>query len=214
MVSSPDDLESGMTTHRIEALTDGIFAIAMTLLVLNLALPEPGQAVEHTGLHNVLVGQTDKFINYALSFVLLAIFWVAHHQQFHFIKRTDGRHLSINIFFLMFVALIPFSTSLVGDYSDEPLAEVFFGSNIFILGTLLYWNWAYATKGHRLVEPSLDPRNIALGKKRGALTVLVPVLAMGLAFVNPQISSCAYLLIPVLHVVLEHQYRKMTRGPV
>jgi hypothetical protein len=83
--------ELGMTTHRIEALTDGIFAIAMTLLVLNLALPETGNGLTQTvELHKLLIGQTPKFFSYALSFLLLAIYWVLHHRQFHFIKRTEG----------------------------------------------------------------------------------------------------------------------------
>jgi uncharacterized membrane protein len=210
--SSSDASQPGMTTHRIEALADGIFAIAMTLLVLNLALPEAGKGL--TGLHSLLFGQLDNLFCYALSFVLLAIFWIRHHQQFHFIKRTDGKHLWINIFFLMFVALMPFSTSLVGDYSNEPLAEVFFGSNIFMLSMLLLCSWTYATNHHRLVDPSLDAPRIALAKKRGTVTMLVAVLAMGLSFVNPQISSLAYLLIPVFLGVLEHQHRKATRGTV
>ena len=206
--SSSDASQPGMTTHRLEALADGIFAIAMTLMVLNLALPEAGKGL--TELHSLLFGQLDKFFCYALSFVLLAVFWISHHQQFHFIKRTDGKHLWINIFFLMFVALIPFSTSLVGDYSQEPLAEVFFGSNIFMLSMLLLCSWTYATNHHRLVDPSLDAPRIALAKKRGAATMLIAVLAIGLSFINPQISSFAYLLIPVLLGVLKYRQQKTT----
>ena len=206
--SSSDASQPGMTTHRLEALADGIFAIAMTLMVLNLALPEAGKGL--TELHSLLFGQLDKFFCYALSFVLLAVFWISHHQQFHFIKRTDGKHLWINIFFLMFVALIPFSTSLVGDYSNEPLAEVFFGSNIFMLSMLLLCSWLYATNHHRLVDRSLDARRIALVKKRGAATMLIAVLAIGLSFINPQISSFAYLLIPVLLGVLKYRQQKTT----
>ena len=197
-----------MTTHRIEALVDGIFAIAMTLLVLTLTIPAAGKGPIE--VHGLLLGQIDKFFNYALSFILLAIFWIRHNQQFHFIKRTDGKHLWINIFFLMFVALMPFSTSLAGDYSKEPLAEVFFASNILMLGIFLVWNWVYATNHHRLVDSSLDPRRIALGKKRGVVTAPVAVLAMGLAFIDPWISSFVYLLIPILQGVLEYRHRRMT----
>ena len=210
--SSSGALEHGMTTHRLEALSDGIFAIAMTLLVLNLALPEAGKGL--TELHSLLFGQLDKFFSYAVSFILLAILWVRHHEQFHYIKRTDGKHLWINIFLLMFVALIPFSTSLVGDYSQEALAEVFFGFNIFMLAILLLCSWAYATNHHRLVDPSLDPRRIALLKMRGVLTAVVPVLAIGLAFINPDISSYAYLSIPVFLGVSEYRHRKSTGSTV
>jgi uncharacterized membrane protein len=149
-VTKPDDPELGMTTHRIENLADGIYSIAMTLLVLNLALPEVGTDMTlTTELHTLLFGQTHKFFNYALSFILLAIFWGIQHQQFHFIKRTDRTHLWINICSLMFVALIPFSTSLISDYPDETTAKLFFYLNLFVLGILSALNWTYATKNYR-----------------------------------------------------------------
>ena len=179
----------------------------MTLLVLALVLPEPGEGLAE--LERLLLGQMDKFFCYGLSFLLLAIFWVTHHQQSHFIMRTDGRHLWINIFFLMFVALIPFSTSLVGNYPAEPLAEVLFDSNILVLGALLLLNWVYATDNYRLVDRSLDPQRIVLGRKRGRVTVLVAFLAIGLAFINPSISSFAYLLIPVIQGILGYRQRRM-----
>ncbi len=197
--SNSDATESGVTTHRIEALTDGIFAIAMTLLVLTLDIPEAKTELTQTvELYSLLIGQMHKFFNYALSFLLLAIFWVKHHQQFHFIKRTNRKHLWINIVTLMFIALIPFSTSLIGDYNDDRVAEFFFASNLFIIGMLFLWNWVYATKGHRLVDRSLDPQRIALWKKRGAVIPLVSLLAMVLSLTNPQFTFYAYLLIPII----------------
>ena len=195
-----------MRTSRIEALTDGIFAIAMTLLVLNLALPQAGNA----DLVNLLRGQTGIFVNYAMSFVILALFWMGHHRQFHFIKQTDGTLLWINIFALMFVALVPFSTSLIGDYASEQLASFFFASNIFIVGMLSLSNWVYATKGHRLVDHSLTPQRIALLKKRGAVAPLVSAIVMGSSFVDPQMCFYAFLLIPILLGVLAHRYRKIS----
>jgi hypothetical protein len=149
---------------------------------LNLALPEVGtdQAVQ---LHDALFGQAHKFFNYALSFILLALFWNVHHVQFHFIKRTNRTHLWINIFCLMFVVLVPFSTSLTGDYNHEAIAKLFF---------------------------DLDPRRIAIGKRRGAVTPIVALMAMGLSVITPQWSSCVYLLIPVLLAHPQFRYIKST----
>ena len=193
------DPELGMTTRRIESLADGIFSIAMTLLVLNLALPEVGTGLTlTTELHTLLFGQTHKFFNYALSFILLAIFWIIHHQQFHFIKRTDHTHLWINICSLMFVALVPFSTSLTGDYPDETTAKLFFDLNLFILGTLNVLNWTYATNDYRLVDRGLDPRRISAENRRDAIIPVVALLAMVLSFITPLWSSCVYLLVPVM----------------
>ena len=78
-------LSLGLTTQRIETLTDGVFAIAMTLLVLTLDLPRVGAHLSNAGLWNLLNSQMDKFHNYVLSFILLAVFWLVHHQQFHYI---------------------------------------------------------------------------------------------------------------------------------
>ncbi|MBC8276260.1 MAG: DUF1211 domain-containing protein, partial [Chloroflexi bacterium] len=128
-----------LTTRRIEALADGIFAIAMTLLVLTLTLPDMAQT--KLSLSQLLADQWPKFFNYALSFVLLAIFWIVHHQQFHVIRRTDRGHVWINIGILMFVALMPFSTDVVGSYGNETLAELLFSANLMILGLLFLLNW-------------------------------------------------------------------------
>ena len=185
----------GLTTKRIETLTDGIFAIAMTLLVLSINLPEVGAEV---GLHQLLFSQWYKFVNYAVSFMLLSVFWVVHHQQFCFIKRTDRHHLWISILVLMFIAMIPFSASLIGDYSNDSLAKIFFAGNLFIIGMLFYVNWAYATHKHRLVEKDLDIDRIEVGKRRSLVTPAVALAAAGLSLLHPSWSFYAYLSIPVI----------------
>lgn len=209
-MTSQDADVPGMTTDRIENLTDGIFAVAMTLLVLNLKLPQGGVEEVEADLLGLITGQSHVFSNYAMSFLLAAVFWITQHQQSHIIKRTDRNHIWLNILILMFVSLIPFSTSLINDYHDDWMASIFFGMNMFILGSLFYINWDYATKNHRLVALSLDPRRIAVGKKRSAVTPIVSLFAMALAIVDAPISSLAYLLIPVIlfHPTLRYNPEK------
>ncbi len=187
-----------LTTGRIEALTDGIFAFAMTLLVLSLSLPDALPGLANLKLQDVLVGQAHKFYNYALSFVLLAVFWIAHHQQFHWIKRTDYRLLWINIFLLMFVALMPFSTDVVGDFGGQTTAEILFAGNMLILGLLFLVNWVYATRNHRLVDADLGTEVIARGIKRNLVTPAISVIVIVLSFFIPHWSSWLYLLIPIV----------------
>ena len=170
----------------------------MTLLVLNLHIPAITKGLTQAGLHILLIEQADKFLNYLLSFILLAVFWIIHHQQFHLIQRTDRTHLWINIFILMFIGLIPFSTSLAGHYPNDWMAELFFGSNLFILGMLFSWSWHYATQKHRLVASNLDARRITLGKRRGMVTPVVSFLAIIVSLIKPQLSSYVYILIPIL----------------
>jgi uncharacterized membrane protein len=186
-----------LTSRRLEALSDGIFAIAMTLLVLNLTLPD-GDKISPLQLQNLIIGQGYKFFNYAISFMLLAIYWMAHHQQFHHIKKVDGRLIWINIFILMFVALVPFSTDVVGDYAGMTLSDVIFAGNLLALSLLFLTNWAYATYKHRLVDDDLDELVIRQGIRRNILTSAVSVLVIALAFVIPSHCLWVYLLIPII----------------
>ena len=193
-MEKPKNMVLGLTTKRIESLTDGVFAIAMTLLVLNLNLPP----VREVNLHEVLLSQLNQFGNYVLSFILLGIFWIVHHQQFHSIHRSDRKLIWINIFILMFIALVPFSTSLADDFSDQILAKAFFNGNLFVLGMLFVINWIYATAGNRLVPEDLPASRINTGLRRTLILPTVSLLAMGLSFLSPGLSSITYLLIPFI----------------
>lgn len=186
-----------LTTSRIQTLADGVFAIAMTLLILSLSLPD---ATEENGanLHSLLFGQADKFVNYFVSFLLLAVFWIIHHQQFHYIKRTDSRHLWINIAILMFVALIPFSTDLVGDYSGTTIAEMFFAGNLLVLGMLFLGNWVYATRRHRLVENDMSETVVVQGIRRNLIAPAISLVVIGLSVVIPEWSLWLYVSIPII----------------
>ena len=187
-----------MSTSRIEALSDGIFAFAMTLLVLTLTLPDMTQT--KLDLSQLLVDQWPKFFNYALSFLLLAVFWIVHHQQFHFIHRTDRSHLWINIGILMFVALIPFSTDVTGDYSDNTLAQLVFSGNLLILGLLFLLNWWYACWHHRLVAPDLDREIILRGMRRGSIVPVIAFISMVLSLFIPGWALTVYMLIPIIEL--------------
>lgn len=188
-----------LTTRRIEALTDGIFAISMTLLVLTLTLPDMMET--RLGLSQLMENQWTKFFNYALSFLLLAIFWMVHHQQFHFIKRTDRWHAWINIGILMFVALMPFSTDVAGDYSGKTLAELVFSANLLMLGLFLLLNWWYACWHRRLVDPDLDKEIIIKGIRRNCVTPGVAAVSMVLAFFVPRWGLAVYILVPVIQAI-------------
>jgi uncharacterized membrane protein len=187
-----------LTTRRIEALADAIFAFAMTLLVLTLALPDATQT--KLSLSQLLADQWPKFFNYGLSFLLLAIFWIVHHQQFHLIRRTDRRHVWINIGILMFVALMPFSTDVVGDYEHETLAELLFSANLLILGLLFLLNWWYACWNHRLVDHDLSRETIVSGIRRGCITPVVAAVSMVLSLFIPRWGLTVYMLIPVIQL--------------
>lgn len=113
-----------MPTARLETLADGIFAIAMTLLVLSIEAPSPGTITSSLDFQNY-IDLIPQMSVYALSFILLGS-WLNHHI-FFLIKKTNTRLVWINILWLMLVVLVPFSTSLIGSYSQYPLSEIIFG---------------------------------------------------------------------------------------
>lgn len=196
--SSRDKSTIPLSTSRIEALTDGIFAFAMTLLVLTLTLPDDTQT--GMSLSQLLLAQWPKFFNYALSFLLLAAFWIVHHRQFHFIRRTNRGHLWINIGILMFVALVPFTTDVVGDYSHQTLAEIIFSANLLILGLLFLLNWWYACWHRRLVVPDLDRETILRGVRGNSITPVIALISIALSLFIPRWALWVYILIPIIQL--------------
>ncbi len=107
---------TGLKPNRMEALSDGVFAIVMTLLVIELSVPLISKLKAAEELGGMLTEMWPKFLAFAVSFLVLGILWSIHHFQFHFIKRSNGMFTWINILFLLSVALIPFSTALIGEY--------------------------------------------------------------------------------------------------
>ena len=184
----------GLGKQRIEALTDAIFAFAMTLLVLDVKIPESAASQLLT---RTLLELWPKFLIFLVSFLILGLFWIAHHSYSHFLKRTDRYFLWISLLFVMVVVFVPFSTDLLGDYPTHRIAAVIYGCNIMALGLTLYWQWAYATDGHRLVGRALEPELIRKGKRRILRGVVVYGCAVLLALVNPVISFALYVLFPI-----------------
>ena len=137
--------------NRIEALTDGVFAFAMTLLVTSLILPHSADAPALTAAGALTLLLPD-FIHYVIAFFILAAFWTAHHLQFNQIRFITRPFLTLNIIGLFFVTLVPFTTSFVGDYPDT-LASIVFELNLMVLGLMMFVQWYYATHNRRLISP-------------------------------------------------------------
>ena len=106
-----------MEKSRIAALVDGIFAVAMTLLVLDLKLPEGLKMSSDAELWRQLLELTGRFSTYALSFIVLGTFWIGHHSLFHFVRKVNRGLLWLNMLFLLFITLLPFSTNLLSGHT-------------------------------------------------------------------------------------------------
>ncbi len=172
----------------------------MTLLVLALELPKAESTVSDFYVIELFLKQFDLLYNYFLSFILLAFFWINHHNQFHYFRETDDNHLWINILLLMFVALVPFTTVIVGNYPLHGAADIVFAINIILISLLSYLNLWYAKKSGYLITDLSNYMERQL-RNRFMMVVGVCILAIILALVFPPASSFSFLLIPILLII-------------
>jgi uncharacterized membrane protein len=199
------DHDYGMHPSRVVALSDGVFAIAMTILVLSIDIPNDTPN-DVGSLLNAFSDMSSRFFNFALAFLLLGVFWISHYRKFHEIRRTDDTMLWLNITTLMFVVLIPFSVSAYGDYPDLWPAALFFEGNIMVVGLLQYAQWEYATRGLKLVGPEYETDRITMLRWMNLVTPMLSVIAIGIALtVSPSWSSLVYALIPFIFAYLHRQ---------
>ena len=185
----------------METLTDGVFAIVMTILVLEIAVPQLSHSEAAIELPKQLIELWPVILSYGTSFIILGLFWIAHDYQFHYIKRANRTFLWITIFYLMFIAFVPFSTSLIGEYGDQQISVIIYGINIIIVLVWAYLQWKYATKEHRLVDDDLDPKFITIMSRRIIVGIILYAFAIAISLLNTQVSLVLFILIPICYLI-------------
>jgi uncharacterized membrane protein len=201
----PDKQRYGIS--RIEALSDGVFSITMTLLILDIQVPSLPGGVDPD--IRELLTILPKLENYVISFLVLGLFWVRQQMHFKVIREADRNLMWINIFFLMFTALIPLSNSLLFDYDDTPLSLQLYCANIMMLSLIMHFQWHYAIKNHRLVDPSYDMGGL---KKIRLVNLLFPVLFViifFLSFFDMDIAKRCLYILPLLSTAAFKAYKRV-----
>ena len=194
-----EHLNTELKTNRIEALSDGIFAVAMTILIISFdILISPKKGISEENLIVALQALWPDFLHYVEGFIILGAFWIEHHHQYHFIQRTNPTLLFINIIGLMFIVLIPFTTCVAGDYSGTRLAAWLLEINLLIAGLVFYVHWLYATTHRQLVAPNLDHRLIVFYAHRNLIVPLVSVAALIVSGFQPRWGHLLYLTVPFI----------------
>lgn len=151
---------AGQSVERIAALSDGIFAVAMTLLVLDLRVPAAEAVHSEHDLRHILLALSPRLIIFLMSIMTNGIFWVGQQTQLNYFARSDRNLAWIHIAFLCAITLTPFTTSLLAEFIHYRTALLVYWSNIFLLGFILYWSWSYATRAQLLVDdlpPEVHP---------------------------------------------------------
>jgi uncharacterized membrane protein len=143
-------LGTGTNTDRIQFFSDAVFAIAMTLLVIDIAVPTVSHALTghalDTALWKAIGDQWQQFLAYAISFWVISINWAGHHRKFAVMRKFDSTIVVLNLFLLFFIAFVPYPTSLVSQYAGSTPALVFYSTEVSVLSLLQWWMWAYAYK--------------------------------------------------------------------
>lgn len=194
------EAEPPILTNRIEAFSDGVTAIVVTLLVLELRVPHI-EETEAAVLIAAVAALAPKFLSFAMSFVFVAVFWVAHHQLFHLLERSTPALLWLNNLFLLCLTFIPFPTAMLGEYPNNAFAVIFFGGAMLAASlsfSLLRW---YATLKARLTGVEIDEQSRCRAMRRSLIGPGLYLLGIGIAIFSTATAIALYLFVPLLYVV-------------
>ena len=189
-----------MSFSRFEAFSDGVFAIAITLLALEIQIEDITDATsEQVG--KALLNLFPHIITYGTSFIVIGVIWLNHHALFHFLKRVDRVSLTINLFLLMCIAFIPCSTAILGRYREYPLIVAFYGFSLAITGFVYNILWFYVLNRYIKSENSISSYII---RKASIWSIGYPtayLLTATLAFFNSSLSLMLYGLISLFYLL-------------
>ena len=193
-IRSPEP-ETGQTgMDRIVFFSDAVFAIAITLLSLDIRLPVTSDFHSNTELIQRLLAIWPKYLAYVISFLVIGLFWTGHHRKFRIIKRYDSTLLMLNLLMLMAIAFIPFPTAVLSEYGNRT-ATVFYALVIIVTGMLSVSIWWYASYHDRFIDPGMDHRQ-RQRETWGPLSVIcVFLLSIGLAFINADLAKVSWALV-------------------
>jgi uncharacterized membrane protein len=191
-------------TTRLEAFSDGVFAVAITLLALNLAVPRVSELRPGQGLLGALLDQWPIYLAYSLSFLSILIMWINHHQLFRLIKRTDHVFLLLNGSLLMVVTAIPFGTNLLSTYleqADKRVAIVIYSGLSLAMAITFNTMWRYASRGGRLLDAAADAGEVEAKTRQFRYGPALYVVAFLLAFAVPDLGLAMCILLAVFYAI-------------
>jgi uncharacterized membrane protein len=191
--SITDLIPPGEDLGRIISLSDGVFAFAMTLLVLSLVVPTGISPDTSPHLAYVLQQQWKVFLGYVFAFYLIASWWLIHHRMFTFIKRYDALLVGLNMAILIEIAVLPFVLGVFDQYSSTQVGVCLFGAAQGITGFTFALMWRHATENHRLVDPHLDERRIRYIRARGIIVPLIFLASIPVTFVTVDYAPLVWI---------------------
>lgn len=193
-------MKTSMNLNRFEAFSDGVFAIAMTLLVIEIKVPDLSGATASTAI-NVLIHASSHILSYITSFLVIGVLWLNHHTLFHLLKRVDRVALTINLILLMCIAFIPFPTALIGEYSKLQPIVMFYGLTLSLTGIVYNILWFYVVRQYLWNHPQANRRFIYQASLWSAGYPILYLIASLLSLSNTTLSAILYILIPLFYLL-------------
>lgn len=189
----------GVDTVRMENLSDSVFAVALTLLVLNIAVPVV-TSLDDSALRAELIDLWPKALVYASSFFVISVFWLGHRLMFHYVESANVRLMTLNSFLLLTVSFVPFAANLIGNYPWTASASLVYGATLFVASLMYIFVWKYA-----LVRGFVSSKAEGDFIKKSNRVLLIGPMLYGIAtlcvFVSSILSFFLFILIPVLYVL-------------
>jgi uncharacterized membrane protein len=189
---------SASGNERITAFSDGVFAIAITLLVFQLSVPDQ---LPEGGLWAYFPKLIPLVASNILAFIVLGIYWVGHHNMFKHIKRHDRILMWSNIIFLMCVAMMPFFFGLVSRFGEDTFALASYAFWLMLTGLVLDFMWWHASRNQRLVDANIDPDLVRFVHRRVLIAPVLYLLSIGVAFFSHTLTMLVFVVIIIIYVV-------------
>jgi len=212
-----NDLRKEFQLERMILFSDAVFAIAITLLVIEIKIPElHGEHITDKALLGELKHLIPKFLGFIISFMLIGIYWTVHHRMFGYVTNYTPKLLRLNLLFLFFIALMPFSTGFYGEYTGVLMRDQlkvpmsFYVLNFACAGFVNYLMWVYITNPkNKVAEPSVDPEIAMLARIRSLTVPSVFVLMLIVAFLTNVIFAVYIpILIPIFLRIIQSRIKK------
>lgn len=180
---------SGQRLTRVEALSDGVFAIAMTILVLDLVDQNATKNISEKELLTALTTLLPKFLSFFLSFLTLGIFWIGQMTQFDFINKYNRKLTWFTVMFLMFVSILPFTTTILSNHFNNKVSILLYWINILLIGIISWLHWEVAAKQSFLNIAGQEKKNIIkLFRNRVLTAQILYAFGAALCFINTKLS--------------------------
>jgi uncharacterized membrane protein len=205
----PDNAKEEQQLERLVFFSDAVFAIAITLLALDVRAPAAPPGSYSAGqLADLILGLWPKYLSYVISFLVIGLYWMAHHRYFGQIRRYDSRLIWLNLLFLMGIAFIPYPTSMLGEYGTAAQPTVtLYAAVLAATGLLALAIWRYASHDRRLTDPDLSEATVRAYSLRAGLAVLVFLSSIVIAVFNPMLAAFSWALVAFTRPLANLAYR-------